>query len=78
MPYGGMQFRSQPLGNSAGGYNNVTGVTGVPTGSQTVSGNFQTNFGVGASATGPALVLLGLVAFLVLDYVWTKNHQGGR
>ena len=45
---------------------------------QTVGGNFATGFQVGGSATGPALVLTGLVILLVLDYVWTRGQQGGR
>ena len=45
---------------------------------QTAGVNFGTNFGVNGSATGPALVLTGLVIILVLDYIWTKGHQGGR
>jgi len=44
----------------------------------TVGGSFGTQFGVQGSATGPAFVLIGLVVFLVLDYVWTKGQQGGR
>lgn len=47
-------------------------------GSQTVGGSFGTNFGVQGSATGPALVLTGIVILLVLDYVWTRGQQGGR
>jgi hypothetical protein len=55
----------------------VTGVAPMG-GNQTVGAQFSTGLNVGGSATGPALVLVGLVAFLVLDYVWTRGQQGGR
>lgn len=45
---------------------------------QSVSGGLNTSFGISGNATGPALVLIGLVAFLVIDYVWTRGQQGGR
>lgn len=45
---------------------------------QTVSGNISTGFQLGGSASGPALVLLGILGLLVLDYIWTRGQQGGR
>lgn len=44
----------------------------------TVGANFGTAFQVGGNATGPALVLIGILTLLVLDYVWTRGQQGGR
>lgn len=44
----------------------------------TVGGGLNTSFGIQGNATGPALVLVLLVGFLVLDYVWTRGQQGGR
>lgn len=45
---------------------------------QSVSGGIQTGFQLGGQATGPALVLIGIVALLVADYIWTRGQQGGR
>jgi hypothetical protein len=45
---------------------------------QNVSGGIQTGFQLGGQATGPAILLIGIVALLVLDYVWTRGQQGGR
>lgn len=47
-------------------------------GQPVVAGNFNTNFGAGGSATGPALILIGLTLILVVHYVWTRPVQGGR
>ena len=45
---------------------------------QSVSGGIQTGFQLGGQATGPALLLIGIVALLVADYIWTRGQQGGR
>jgi hypothetical protein len=45
---------------------------------QSVSAGVQTGFQLGGQATGPALVLIGIVALLVADYIWTRGQQGGR
>jgi hypothetical protein len=67
----------QRIGMGPGGL--MTGNTGGPLmQNQTASAAFGTNFGVNGSATGPALVLVTLVALLVADYVWTRGQQGGR
>jgi len=52
--------------------------SGTAVGNQTVGANLSTGFNVGGSATGPALVLIGITVLLVMDYIWTRGQQGGR
>jgi hypothetical protein len=47
-------------------------------GQPSVGANFNTNFGVSGSATGPSLILIGLTVLLVMHYVWSRPVQGGR
>jgi len=71
-----MNYQSRLMGG--GGGSNGMGGTSITAGNQTVGANLNFGTQIGGSATGPALVLVGIVVLLVLDYIWTRGEQGGR
>lgn len=68
-----MNYQSRVRGSNGG-----AGTMMAAAGNQTLGANLGGSYSLSGNATGPALVLIGIVALLVLDYVWTRGQQGGR